>query len=72
VQTETRSHDARPDVVWWRSDQLLGAGFPPALAVQLGHDTRYDLHTLIELVERGCPVELAVRILAPDDPGDCA
>ena len=27
----------------------------------------YDLHALIELVERGCPPELAVRILAPLD-----
>ena len=26
---------------------------------------RYDLHALIELVESGCPPELAVRILAP-------
>jgi hypothetical protein len=26
---------------------------------------RYDLHALIDLVERGCPPELAVRILTP-------
>jgi hypothetical protein len=26
-----------------------------------------DLHALIELVERGCPPELAARILAPLD-----
>jgi hypothetical protein len=24
-----------------------------------------DLHALIELIERGCPPELAARILAP-------
>ena len=28
-----------------------------------------DLHALIELVERGCPHHLAVRILAPVDSG---
>jgi hypothetical protein len=26
---------------------------------------RYDLHVLIELVEHGCPPELAIRILSP-------
>jgi hypothetical protein len=33
---------------------------------------RYDLHALIELVERGCPCHLAVRILAPLDQKDAA
>jgi hypothetical protein len=29
-----------------------------------------DLHAMIELVERGCPPELAARIVAPfDDEG---
>jgi hypothetical protein len=28
------------------------------------------LHALIELVERGCPPELALRILAPLDDGE--
>jgi hypothetical protein len=54
------------DVVRWRRAQLLGSGFPLALASALAGDARYDLHALIELAERGCPPELAVRILAPD------
>ena len=37
----------------------------PTLAIVLAADARYDLHALIELVERGCAPELAVRILAP-------
>ena len=49
----------------WRQEQLASAGFPLPLAVQLADDRRYDLHALIELVERGCPPELATRILAP-------
>ena len=49
----------------WRRRQLLDAGFPPQLAGRLAHDAAYDLHALIELVERGCPSALAVRILAP-------
>jgi hypothetical protein len=28
-------------------------------------DGGYDLHAFVELLERGCPPELAIRILAP-------
>jgi hypothetical protein len=37
------------------------------LARRLADDRRYDLHALLELVDRGCPPALAVRILAPID-----
>jgi hypothetical protein len=49
----------------WRQAQLVSAGFPSPLAGQLAEARRYDLHALIELVERGCAPELATRILAP-------
>jgi hypothetical protein len=52
-------------VTAWRRDQLVGAGFSLPLASRLARDPRYDLHALIELTERGCAPELAVRILAP-------
>jgi hypothetical protein len=63
----TRAHDERElaDVVSWRREQLRHSGFPCRLALRLAADSRYDLHALIELVERGCPPQLAVRILAP-------
>jgi hypothetical protein len=51
----------------WRRERLVEAGFAPRLATRLSHDARYDLHALIELVERGCDPELAVRIVAPLD-----
>ena len=54
-------------VVHWRRGRLLQAGFPPTLAAVLAGDARYDLHAIIELVERGCPPRLAARIMAPDD-----
>jgi hypothetical protein len=47
----------------------VDAGFSRGLAARLAHDRAYDLHALIELVERGCPPALAVRILAPFDEG---
>jgi ferric-dicitrate binding protein FerR (iron transport regulator) len=49
----------------WRHEQLVCSGFPRPLASRIARDARYDLHALIELVERGCRAELAVRILAP-------
>jgi hypothetical protein len=53
------------DVARWRREQLLDSGFPGSLASALAVDSRYDLHELIRLVERGCPPGLAARILAP-------
>jgi len=53
------------DVIGWRRAQLLTAGFPEPLARSLARDGRFDLHALIELVERGCDPLVATRILAP-------
>lgn len=60
------------EVVTWRRDQLVACGFRLPVAVELAQDGRYDLHALIELCERGCSPELAVRILAPLDDGAVA
>jgi len=62
----------RTEIVSWRRDRLADAGFPFPLAARLADDGRYDLHALIELTERGCPPELAARILAPLDEGAAA
>lgn len=53
------------DIAGWRRRILQRAGFNPDLASRLAADCDFDLHALIELVERGCPPELAARILAP-------
>jgi hypothetical protein len=63
--------ETQDGIVSWRHVQLERAGFSPSLARRVARDGRYDLHLLIELVERGCPHELALRILAPLD-GDAA
>jgi hypothetical protein len=65
--TTTTRAQAGHEVVRWRRQQLVGSGFPLPLAARLAQDGRYDLHALIELTERGCRPELAVRILSPDD-----
>jgi hypothetical protein len=57
----------RQQVVAWRRGRLLDAGFDPGLADALAEEFRVDLHALLQLVERGCPPQLAARILAPAD-----
>lgn len=54
-------------MVAWRTERLVAAGFERELARSLAADGAVDLHALLELVDRGCPPELAARILAPLD-----
>jgi hypothetical protein len=37
------------------------------MADRLARDLSFDLHALLELVDRGCPPDLAIRILEPLD-----
>lgn len=53
------------DVQAWRRCRLLEAGFSAQLAERVAADSRFDLHALLQLVDRGCPAELAVRIISP-------
>lgn len=50
-------------VLAWRRDQLLAAGFEPAAAERLAAQADVDLHAVLNLVDRGCPPELAARIM---------
>jgi len=72
MHTDTRQPGLTSGVLSWRRDQLVEAGFGLPLAARLARDTHYDLHALIDLVERGCPPEVAARILAPLEPEDAA
>jgi hypothetical protein len=51
----------------WRRSRLRRAGFDARLAAQIAADLRYDVRAILELTDRGCPPQLAVRILAPVD-----
>ncbi|HEU4450629.1 MAG TPA: hypothetical protein VFR63_11705 [Gaiellaceae bacterium] len=66
IETATAAAEAR-SVVAWRRRQLRAAGFGCSLARSLARDGRVSLHALLSLVDRGCPPELAARILAPLD-----
>jgi hypothetical protein len=47
----------------WRLEQLHRAGYREAALVLLADDPDVDLHTATHLLERGCQVETALRIL---------
>ena len=57
------------DWMQWREGRLRRAGFGPELAGRLAQQAGVDLHELLALVDRGCPPQLAARILAPLDDG---
>lgn len=69
---QVATHERVPlatEVVAWRRKRLTAAGFASGLARVLARDGRVDLHAVIELAERGCPPEIAARIMAPLDSG---
>jgi hypothetical protein len=66
------SHGPPVDVFDWRLCRLLECGFPSDLAHQLASTPAIDIHALLQLVDRGCPPELAARILSPIGPGASA
>ena len=72
MRTLSSLKPAGAEVNRWRRDQLVLSGFSASLATRVSEDPRYDLHCLIQLVEPGCPPELAVRILAPLEPKEAA
>lgn len=47
----------------WRLERLERAGYPPDAAAQLAARHDVDLHSAVQLIERGCTVEVALRIL---------
>jgi hypothetical protein len=65
MATKTTTEKAADEVLFWRRGLLVEAGFSPSCAARMAGDPRIDVHVLIELVERGCPPDLAARILAP-------
>ena len=47
----------------WRTEELERAGYPLSAAKQIARRHDVDLHFAIDLVRRGCPHEIALRIL---------
>ena len=47
----------------WRAMELERAGFSPEAAARIASRLDVDLHRAVQLVENGCPHELALKIL---------
>jgi hypothetical protein len=47
----------------WRAEELLRVGFDVESATLIAAEPGVDLHAAVAMIERGCPPELAVRIL---------
>ena len=47
----------------WRTEELLRAGYEVRAAERLAGRLDVDLHRAVELLEQGCPPELALEIL---------
>jgi len=50
-------------VIAWREICLIEAGYTMCVAAELAEDTSIDLHRAVELLESGCPEQLALEIL---------
>jgi hypothetical protein len=47
----------------WRAEELERAGYEPRAAGRLAVRHDVDLHTAVDLLQRGCPPQLALQIL---------
>jgi hypothetical protein len=63
LETPTWGQDDQDRVERWRQDELERAGFAPPDAARLAARTDVDLHGAVKLLERGCPQDLALKIL---------
>jgi hypothetical protein len=52
-----------PEVLRWRWEQLLDAGYDTQSASYLAKLVEVDLHLAVRLVHNGCPPDTALRIL---------
>jgi hypothetical protein len=50
-------------VTQWRIEELERAGYAPEDVIVMAADTSVDLHVAVDLVRRGCPHDVALRIL---------
>jgi len=61
---ETEIRDETTELVAaWRAEQLEMAGYAALAAAELATRHDVDLHVAVDLVARGCPADLALRIL---------
>ena len=63
AELKTRPDEEIEAVERWRLESLERAGYDIEAAAVLAASHEVDLHGAVALLERGCPVELALQIL---------
>jgi hypothetical protein len=63
AQFEELADTQAEEVIRWRFDGLVRAGYDASDALVLATHLDVDLHVAADLVQGGCPYETAVRIL---------
>jgi hypothetical protein len=63
AQFEDLRIDEAAEVLAWRFDALCRSGYDLDAAAVLAANVEVDLHEAVDIVMRGCPPELAARIL---------
>jgi len=61
--TEFEPVTEEEQVMHWRIEELERAGYTPTDAIAMAFDATVDLHVAVDLVRRGCPHDVALRIL---------
>jgi len=63
AELETMYYSEIDRIEQWRHAALERAGYDPESAFVLAASHDVDLHEAVELLERGCSVDLALQIL---------
>lgn len=62
AQSETPEAWGVDEVLRWRFEELVRAGYDDEDAIELANHLDVDLHVAADLVRHGCPSSTAVRI----------
>jgi hypothetical protein len=60
---ETETYEVTEMIEAWRAEALERAGYGAAAAAEIAVRHDIDLHFATDLVERGCPADVALQIL---------
>ena len=63
AQLESLDSTEAGEIVGWRFDRLVRAGYAEVDASKVARQVEVDLHLAMRLLERGCPAATALRIL---------
>ena len=61
--TKPADQGVSEQILDWRLEQLIEAGYGKDDALRLAVQTEVDLHRAVALLRSGCPPETALRIL---------